>query len=65
MARFVFAFLLLTLVVATIGYLAGRFSRTAREQADAGIVASGGGMQRISFFLLLCLMTYVSVSGLS
>lgn len=65
MQRLLLVFLLVTLLATAIAYLAGRFSRQSQERGGSDLVTTGGRMQRISFFLLLCLMMYVSVSGLS
>lgn len=65
MQRLLLAFLFVTFLAAAIAYLVGRFSRQTQDRGQSHVVTTGGGMQRISFFLLICLMMYVSVSGLS
>ena len=65
MQRLVLAVLFLAIVAGLVALL----FRGAKEMADrtGGTAAftTGGSMQRVAFFLLLCLMIYVSVSGAS
>lgn len=65
MQRLVLAVLFVTLAVAFVAYVAGRFSRRDDASAAGSAVATGGTMQKVSFFLLLCLMIYVAMNGAS
>ena len=63
MQRLVLAVLFVTLATAIVAYLAGRLSRPRESATAPRAVATGDTMQRISFFLLICLMIYVAMNG--
>lgn len=65
MQRFVLALLFVTLAATAVAYLVGRFSRANNTAVERDAALTGSTMQRISFFLLLCLMVYAVMSGAS
>ena len=65
MQRLALAVLFVTLAIAVVAYLAGRFSRARDSRAVSDAVSTGDAMQRVSFFLLMCLMIYVTMNGAS
>lgn len=65
MQRLALAVLFVTLVTAIVAYLVGRFSRSRGDRVVSGDLSTGDSMQRISFFLLMCLMIYVAMNGAS
>lgn len=65
MQRLVLAVLFVTLAAAIVAYLAGRFSRSRGGRLASDAASTGTAMQRMSFFLLMCLMIYVFMNGAS
>ncbi len=68
MQRFVLAVLVLAIAFALITVVlrgVARFFENDQIDGHDGAQATRGGMQKISFFLLLILMAYVAMSGTS
>lgn len=63
MQRFVLAFIFLALIAAGMAYLFRRLARSIERSDLSGGGITGGSMQKMSFFLLICLMVYVSLNG--
>ena len=62
MQRLVLAVLFLALVIAGIAYIARVAVKTAEAHGGVSALTTGGAMQKAAFFLLLCLIIYVSAS---
>jgi len=62
MQRLVLAVLVVAIVVALISYFARKAVKTAEAQGGISALTTGGAMQKAAFFLLLCLIMYVSAS---
>lgn len=63
MARLVIAFLLLVIAASLVAIVLAIVSRAVQRAGDGVSQSPGASLQKISFFLLLCLMVYVSMSG--
>lgn len=63
MQRIALAILVVVIVIALAALLLRGASRVLNRVGTTPEIASGGTMQKVSFFLLLCLILYVSVSG--
>lgn len=65
MQRLFLAILFLALVAGAVAVLIRWVAQVFEKSGGTELVSTGSAMQRISFFLLLCLMIYVSMSGAS
>lgn len=65
MQRLVLAVLFLALAAGAVAFLLRSLSRVVKRSGDLDAIDAEGSMPRLSFFLLLCLMVYVSLSGAS
>lgn len=65
MQRLVLAVLFVALAAAAVAFLLRIFFRAAKRAGKADVFETESAMQKIAFFLLLCLMGYVSLSGAS
>lgn len=65
MQRLVLAVLLVALAAAVVAFAASRIARAVNPPEGTAVVGGRSSMQKIAFFLLLCLMIYVSMSGAS
>ena len=65
MLRVILALIFLALAVGAIAALGRSVSRISERSLQASAEEIGGAMAKVSFFLLICLMGYVSLSGAS
>ncbi|NND41823.1 MAG: hypothetical protein HKO04_07075 [Silicimonas sp.] len=65
MQRLVLAVVLVAVAAAAVGFVISRVSRAFDGPDENGAVETRNPMQKISFFLLLCLILYVAMSGAS
>ncbi len=65
MQRLALAVLAVAIVAALIALLTRSVARTVEDRGGVSAMTAGGMMQKVAFFLLLCLIIYVSVSGAS
>ena len=63
MARLAIAFFLLVIAASLVAIVLAMVSRAVQRAGDGVAKAPGASLQKISFFLLLCLMIYVAASG--
>ena len=63
MQRVFLALLFVALAAVLFAALARSVSRISDWSRQADAVDFGGAMPKVSFFLLICLMAYVSLSG--
>ena len=65
MHRLALAIIFVAVVASLIALLARSVARRLEDRGEASAVATGDNMQKAAFFLLLCLILYVSVGGAS
>ena len=65
MQRLVLAILIVALGALLIAFVASRIARLVSPPDGSAPVATRSAMEKVSFFLLICLMVYVSMSGAS
>jgi hypothetical protein len=65
MQRVALALIAAAVVVALTAFLVKSAADAVQKVGDSDAIAKGGMMQKAAFFLLLCLVLYVSVSGAS
>ena len=65
MQRLALAVLAVAIVAALIALLTRSVARRVEDRGGVSAMTTGGMMQKVAFFLLLCLIIYVSVSGAS
>jgi hypothetical protein len=65
MQRFALALIAAVVVVGLATVLLRSAARSIERVAGNEALSSGGTMQKAAFFLLLCLIMYVSISGAS
>ena len=65
MQRLALAVLAVASATALIALLTRSVVRTVEDRGGVSVMTTGGLMQKVAFFLLLCLIIYVSVSGAS
>ncbi len=63
MQRFALALIAAAIVAGIAALLIRGAARSVARAGGTDALASGGTMQKAAFFLLLCLILYVSVSG--
>ena len=63
MQRFVLALIAAVIVVGLVAVLVKGAARSIERVGESDALTSGGTMQKAAFFLLLCFIMYVSVSG--
>ena len=63
MHRLAFAVLAVAVAAALVVFLARSAARSVENRGGLSALTTGGTMQKIAFFLLLCLIVYVSVTG--
>ncbi len=63
MHRLALALIVAVIVVGLAAVLLKSAARSVERVAGTDAFSSGGTMQKAAFFLLLCLIMYVSVSG--
>ncbi len=63
MQRIALAILAVAIVIGLSAFLIRSAVKTVERVGTTPAIASGGMMQKAAFFLLLCLIMYVSVSG--
>jgi hypothetical protein len=65
MQRLALAIIAVAIVTSLIALLARSVARSFEDKDGLSAVATGDTMQKAAFFVLLCLILYVSVSGAS
>ncbi|NNL35396.1 MAG: hypothetical protein HKP29_09200 [Silicimonas sp.] len=65
MQRLVLAVVLVAVAAAAVGFVISRVARAFDGPDENRAVEARNPMQKISFFLLLCLILYVAMSGAS
>ena len=65
MQRLALAILVAVIAATAIALLMRSVARTFERSGGVSAITTGGMMQKVAFFLLLCLIIYVSVSGAS
>ncbi len=65
MQRLALALLAVSIAIALIAYVTRDVSRWFEQKGGLSAMTTGGMMQKVAFFMLLCLIVYVSVSGAS
>lgn len=65
MQRFVLAFVIVAAAAAAVGIVISRVARAFDASGASEAAAARTPMQKVSFFLLLCLIVYVAMSGAS
>ncbi|NNE81997.1 MAG: hypothetical protein HKN18_17140 [Silicimonas sp.] len=65
MQRLALAIIVVAVVTSLIALLARSVARSLESKGGVSTMATGEMMQKAAFFLLLCLILYVSVSGAS
>lgn len=63
MQRFVLALVFAAAIAAVVAFVLSRASRAVQQGDLSGAITRRTSMQKVSFFLLICLMVYVSLSG--
>jgi len=63
MPRLVLAILFILIAVALAALMIGAAAKAVHRVGTSPEIATGGSMQKAAFFLLLCLIMYVSVTG--
>ena len=63
MQRLVLALLIIALAAGMVAVAAKSVSRLIEVTRGDGTADIGNSMQKIAFFVLICLMAYVSLSG--
>lgn len=63
MQRVVLALILAAIAVAIAAVLVRAAARAVERVSTSEAIATGGTMQTLAYFLLLCLILYVSVTG--
>lgn len=63
MQRVVLAIILAALAVAAAAFVVRSAARAMERATTSDAIATGGTMQKLAFFVLLCLILYVSISG--
>jgi len=63
MQRIALAILAVAIVIGLTAFLIRSAAKMVERVGTTPAIASGGTMQKAAFFLLLCLIMYVSVSG--
>lgn len=63
MPRLALAIILVAIVIGLTALLLRSAARAVERVGTNPAIATGGTMQKAAFFLLLCLILYVSVSG--
>jgi hypothetical protein len=63
MPRLALALLAVTVAIVLIAYLMRSVTRQIEQKGGLTAMTTGGMMQKVAFFMLLCLIVYVSVSG--
>lgn len=65
MQRLALALLAVSIAIALIAYVMRDVTRRIEQKGGLSAMTTGGMMQKVAFFMLLCLIVYVSVSGAS
>lgn len=65
MLRFLLVILVLALAAGAIAIFIRAVVGAFEKSGGTELVSTGSTMQKVSFFLLICLMAYVSMSGMS
>ena len=65
MHRFALAFIVAAIVVGITAVVVKSAAEAVERVGGSDAIAKGGTMQKAAFFLLLCLIMYVSLSGAS
>ena len=65
MQRLVLAIALVAILATVIALIIKAVARVSQQRGGVDALTTGGAMQKAAFFLLLCLILYVSVSGAS
>ena len=63
MQRLALAILAVSIAITLIAYVMRGVVRRVDETGGLSAMTTGGMMQKVAFFMLLCLIVYVSVSG--
>lgn len=63
MQRLALAILAVSIAITLIAFVMRGVSRRFEQKGGLAAVTTGGMMQKVAFFMLLCLIVYVSVSG--
>lgn len=65
MARLAIALLAVSIAITLLALLIRHMTRQFEAKGGLSVMTTGGMMQKVAFFMLLCLIVYVSVSGAS
>lgn len=65
MHRIALALIAAVIFVGLTAFLVRSAAQAVQKVGDSDAIAKGGTMQKAAFFLLLCLILYVSISGAS
>lgn len=65
MQRLALALLAVSIAITLIAYVIRGVTRRVEQRGGLSAMTTGGMMQKVAFFMLLCLIVYVSVSGAS
>ena len=65
MQRLALAVIAIAIVVAVIALVMRSIAREVENRGGLAELTTGGTMQKVAFFMLLCLIAYVSISGAS
>ena len=65
MQRLALALLFVSIAITLIAFLMRSLTRRVENSGGFSAMTTGGMMQKVAFFMLLCLIVYVSVSGAS
>lgn len=63
MQRLVLALLAVSIAITLIAFVMRGVTRRIEQNGGLSALTTGGMMQRVAFFMLLCLIVYVSVRG--
>lgn len=63
MPRLALAILAVAIAMTLIAFLARSVTQRAQAKGGLSLLTTGGMMQKLAFFMLLCLIVYVSVGG--
>lgn len=63
MPRLALAILAVAIAMTLIAVLARSVTQHAQAKGGLSLLTTGGMMQKLAFFMLLCLIVYVSVGG--
>lgn len=65
MQRLVLAVLAVAIVSVLVAHIVRSLARGIDDKGGVSALTTGGTMQKVAFFLLLCLIVYVSATGVT